>query len=260
MRKSRKSMLLLAALVALAGVQLGSFNAFAKNDKHEDKWEEKADKWEDKWEDKKDKWDDKWDDDWEDKWEDKWDDKEDKWEDKWDHDDDDDDDDWDDDHDHDDDWDDDHHHGGGDQGKTGGMVNVIYFCEETNTVWANGEIWAKGLVDGKGNVNSSELTNIPEGYQLKSVGDFYYDGGPELRIQVIPKSGGYVDVNYEYHNPKGYVEGTVVRNIWASQLVDGKGNVNSSELRDIPKGYHLRFLGDYYYNGDGMLEVEILKD
>ena len=67
------------------------------------------------------------------------------------------------------------------------MVNVIYFCEETNSVWANGEIWAKGLVDGKGNVNSSELKNIPEGYKLKIVGDFYYDGGKELRIQVVPK-------------------------------------------------------------------------
>ena len=39
--------------------------------------------------------------------------------------------------------------------------------------------WAAGLVDGKGNVNSSELKNIPEGYKLKVVGDFYYDGGAE---------------------------------------------------------------------------------
>ena len=45
---------------------------------------------------------------------------------------------------------------------------------------------AAGLVDGKGNVNSSELTNVPEGYKLKEVGDFYYDGGSELRIQIVP--------------------------------------------------------------------------
>ena len=43
-----------------------------------------------------------------------------------------------------------------------------------------------GPVDGKGNVNSSELTNVPEGYKLKEVGDFYYDGGAELRIQIVP--------------------------------------------------------------------------
>ena len=29
-------------------------------------------------------------------------------------------------------------------------------------------------------------TNVPEGYKLKEVGDFYYDGGSELRVQVVP--------------------------------------------------------------------------
>ena len=71
--------------------------------------------------------------------------------------------------------------------KLGGKVNVVYFCKETNSVWANGEIWAKGLVDGKGNVNSSELTTVPKGYKLKVVGDYYYDGGAELRVEVVPK-------------------------------------------------------------------------
>ena len=65
-----------------------------------------------------------------------------------------------------------------------GFISII--GEEENHVWANGEIWAAGLVDGKGNVNSSELTNVPEGYKLKEVGDFYYDGGSELRIQIVP--------------------------------------------------------------------------
>ncbi len=68
----------------------------------------------------------------------------------------------------------------------GGMVNVVYFCKETNSVWANGEIWAEGLVDGKGNVNSSEMTTIPAGYKLKVVGDYYYDGSDELRVEVVP--------------------------------------------------------------------------
>ena len=71
--------------------------------------------------------------------------------------------------------------------KLGGMVNVVYVCEEENHVWANGEIWAAGVsCRRKGNVNSSELTNVPEGYKLKEVGDFYYDGGSELRIQIVP--------------------------------------------------------------------------
>ena len=142
----------------------------------------------------------------------------------------------------------------------GGMVNVIYFWEENNTVWANGEIWAAGLINGKGNVNSSEMTNVPEGYELKILGDYYYDGSPELRVQVVPISGGYVTVEYFYRNPMGYIEGTIVDGIWASQLIDGKGNVNSSEMTGIPAGYHLKVLGDYYYGGEGNLKVEILKD
>ena len=135
-------------------------------------------------------------------WEDKW---ENKWKDKWD--DDDDDDDWDD-----DDWDDDddddrwpgnghhngHHNGNGNhnghhngnnngnnnnQEKKGGWVNVVYFCEEDNAVWAPGEIWAKGLVNGKGNVNSSEMTTVPKGYKLRVVGDYYYNAGDNsLRV------------------------------------------------------------------------------
>lgn len=82
--------------------------------------------------------------------------------------------------------------------KKAGWVNVVYFCEEDNTVWAPGEIWAKGLVNGKGNVNSSEITTVPEGYKLRVVGDYYYNGGDELRVEVIKEKtqGGRVNVVY----------------------------------------------------------------
>ena len=147
MRKRNITGLLFAAALVMAGSQMGVLESQARPH-HGDDWE--------------DRWEDRWDDD-------------------------------------DDDDDDDHHWGGGnhhhggnggnDDGEhrpaVGGFVNVVYFCEEDNTVWANGEIWAAGLVNGKGNVNSSELTNVPEGYKLKEVGDFYYDGGAELRIPVI---------------------------------------------------------------------------
>ena len=208
-------------------------------------------------------------DDWEDRWEDRWDDDDDE-DDRWDDDDDDDDDRWDDD---DDDDDDDHHWGGGnhhhggnggnDDGEhrpaVGGFVNVVYFCEEDNTVWANGEIWAAGLADGKGNVNSSELTNVPEGYKLKEVGDFYYDGGAELRIQIVPNvvKGGMVNVVYECKE-----ENHVWANgeIWAAGLVNGKGNVNSSELTNVPEGYKLKEVGDFYYDGGAELRIQVVPE
>ena len=135
---------------------------------------------------------------------------------------------------------------------------MVYFCEEDNTVWANGEIWAAGLINGKGNVNSSELTNIPEGYTLKQVGDFYYDGGSELRVQVVPKEkhGGMVNVVYfcEENN-------TVWANgeIWAAGLINGKGNVNSSELTTVPEGYKLKEVGDFYYDGGAELRIQVVQ-
>ncbi len=236
MRKQGMTGLLFAAAIVLAGVQFGSIDAEAKPH------------------DKKDRWEHKWDHDWDD---DDDDDDDDRWDDDWWDDDDDDDDRWDDDRWDDDDDDDDHHHGNDGNHTKGGMVNVVYFCEETNSVWANGEIWAAGLVDGKGNVNSSELTTVPKGYKLKVVGDFYYDGGAELRIEVVPekKLGGMVNVVYFCEETNSvWANGE----IWAKGLVDGKGNVNSSELTTVPKGYKLRRVGDFYYDGGAELRIEVV--
>ena len=244
MRKRNLTGLLFAAAFVMAGTQFGSVEAQARPHHGED-WE---DRWEDRWDD--DRWDDDDDDDcWDDDDDDRWDD------DRWDDDDD-------------DRWEGGHGHGNGNHGggnnsehrpAAGGAVNVVYFCEEDNTVWANGVIWAAGLVDGKGNVNSSELTNVPEGYKLKEVGDFYYDGGSELRIQVVPehKYGGMVNVVYVCEE-----ENHVWANgeIWAAGLVDGKGNVNSSELTNVPEGYKLKEVGDFYYDGGAELRIQIVPE
>ena len=244
MKKSNVMGLLFASAFLLAGTQLGAIQAEARPHDKNEKWEEKWNngRWGD-WDDDDDDDDDKWHGNGHGHGHDKWDD--DKWDDdKWD------DDKWDDD---DDDDDDDHRP----EHTYGGMVNVVYFCEETNSVWANGEIWAAGLVDGKGNVNSSELKNIPEGYKLKVVGDFYYDGGAELRIQVVPEHtyGGMVNVVY-FCEETNHVWAN--GEIWAAGLVDGKGNVNSSELTTIPAGFKLKVVGDFYYDGGDELRVEVV--
>ena len=239
MRKQNLVGFLFAAALLLAGSQFGSIEAQARPN-HWDDWE---DRWEDRWDDDDDDDDDdRWDDDDDD------DDDDDRWDDDW----------W---EDH---WGNNGHHGGhgGNHGNNnqpvkGGMVNVVYFCEEDNSVWANGEIWAAGLIDGKGNVNSSELTTVPKGYKLKIVGDFYYDGGAELRIQVVPeqKLGGMVNVVYFCEEDNSvWANGE----IWAAGLVDGKGNVNSSELTTVPKGYKLKEVGDFYYDGGAELRIQVV--
>ena len=101
MRKRSLTSLLFAAAVVMAGTQLGSVEAQAKP--------HHGHGWEDRWDDDDD--DDRWDDD-----DDRWDDDDDRW----------------------DDDDDGHWDNNGDHcPAAGGAVNVVYFCEEDNTVWAN---------------------------------------------------------------------------------------------------------------------------
>ena len=108
-------------------------------------------------------------------------------------------------------------------------------------------------------MNSSEMTTVPEGYKLRVVGDYYYNGGDELRVEVIKEKtqGGRVNVVYYCEE-----DNTVWApgEIWAKGLVNGKGNVNSSEMTTVPKGYHLKVVGDYYYDGGSELRVRIVKD
>ena len=133
------------------------------------------------------------------------------------------------------------------------------FTQNGNTVWAPGEIWAKGLVNGKGNVNSSEMTTVPKGYHLKVVGDYYYDGGSELRVRIVKddtKTGGWVNVVY-YCKEDNTV--WAPGQIWAEGLVDGKGTINCTEMTTVPAGYRLKVVGDYYYDGTGDFRVQIVK-
>ena len=109
-------------------------------------------------------------------------------------------------------------------------------------MWAPGEIWAKGLVNGKGNVNSSEMTTVPEGYKLRVVGDYYYNGGDELRVEVIKEKTQGGRVNVVYYCEGGQHRVGPRRRSGPEGLVNGKGNVNSSEMTTVPKGYHRRSL------------------
>ncbi len=159
---------------------------------------------------------------------------------------------------HDHDWDDDDKDD--DDVAEGGWVNVVYYCDRGDTTdeWDAVKVWAKALEDGKGNVNSSELHGIPQNYELRFVGDFYYNGRDELHVEVIPtyEEGGWVNVVYYYVNGSKTTEWTN-KKFWTDSLEDGKGNVNHSEFPKVPHGYELCKVGDYYYNGEAELRVEV---
>ena len=103
------------------------------------------------------------------------------------------------------------------------------------------------------NVNSSQLTDIPEGYKLVRVGDFTINDG-WIFVEVRPAGVKTVGVNYwDIDNNCQVKESSVV--------VDADAiHVNSSALTDIPAGYELVWTGDYRIY-DGWIFVELrLKD
>ena len=38
-----------------------------------------------------------------------------------------------------------------------------------------------------GTINCTEMTTVPAGYRLKVVGDYYYDGTGDFRVQIVKK-------------------------------------------------------------------------
>ena len=126
-------------------------------------------------------------------------------------------------------------------------VGVNYWDVENDKQAGEGEV----TVDADAwNVNSSELTDIPEGYELTVVGDFAINDGwifVSVRPVVTTKTVG---VNYwDVENGKQAGEGEVTVDADAT-------NVNTSALTDIPEGYELATLGDISIN-DGWIYVEV---
>ena len=126
-------------------------------------------------------------------------------------------------------------------------VGVNYWDVENDKQAGEGEV----TVDADAwNVNSSELTDIPEGYELTVVGDFAINDGwifVSVRPVVTTKTVG---VNYwDVENGKQAGEGEVTVDADAT-------NVNTSALTDVPEGYELATLGDVSIN-DGWIYVEV---
>mgnify|MGYP000027184843 CR=1 FL=1 len=100
------------------------------------------------------------------------------------------------------------------------------------------------------NVNTNDLTDVPEGYEIVWVGDTQINDGwifVELRPVATTKTVG---LNYwDVVNNKQVSEGSVV--------VDSKAtSVNTSTFTDVPEGYELVWKGDLPIM-DGWVWVEV---
>ncbi len=100
------------------------------------------------------------------------------------------------------------------------------------------------------NVNTSDLTDIPEGYELVNVGDVQINDG-WIFVEVRPvATTKVIGVNYwDVVNNEQVAEGEAI-------VAADAWNVNSSALVDIPEGYELVNVGDFQIN-DGWIYVEV---
>ena len=101
------------------------------------------------------------------------------------------------------------------------------------------------------NVNSSALTDIPEGYELVWTGDFQInDGWVWVEVRPVDAETKTVGLNYwDIVNNKQVAEGSLTVDADATM-------VNTSTFKDIPAGYELVWTGDLPIV-DGWVWVEV---
>ena len=127
-------------------------------------------------------------------------------------------------------------------------VGVNYWDIVNNEQAGEGEVTVAADAT---NVNSSALTDIPEGYELVNVGDFAItDGWIYVEVRPVDAETKTVGLNYwDVVNNKQVAEGSVTVAADATM-------VNTSTFKDIPEGYELVWEGDLQIN-DGWVWVEV---
>ena len=102
-------------------------------------------------------------------------------------------------------------------------------------------------LDKNGVFNTSSLTDVPAGYELTTVGDFSEGdanaaGNIVLKVQKVKQQYAYikyVDADADYVVGYGVAK------------LDEDGKFNTSDLQDVPDGYELTTVGDFFANADG---------
>ena len=114
-------------------------------------------------------------------------------------------------------------------------------------------------LDENGIFNTSSLQDVPEGYELTTVGDFSAAdvneaGNVVLKVQKIQQEYTYV----QYVDAEGGY--TVAYGVaWLNEY----GYFNTGDLQDVPEGYELVTVGDFTPNADGsdvILKVQKVKE
>ena len=127
-------------------------------------------------------------------------------------------------------------------------IGVNYWDTENNVQAGEGKVT---VAADAYKVNTSALTDIPEGYELVNTGDIEINDGwiyVEVKKAATTKEVG---VNYYIPAEDRYVEGKVT--VAADSI-----HVNTSVLTDIPAGYEVVWTGDVLIY-DNWIYVELRK-
>ena len=139
----------------------------------------------------------------------------------------------------------------------GQTIAVDYWDQETQSIVGHGTAVAE---DGAYNLNTSTLTNIPEGYELATLGDVNIGYGAlvELRktetasVVSIEKISTDVTMNIQFKEGDEVVAG--------GDYTVPAGTQNYSVLEKyVPKGYKMTVSGDFFAEEGGHLVVNIEK-
>ncbi|WP_279139290.1 hypothetical protein [Faecalicoccus pleomorphus] len=128
-------------------------------------------------------------------------------------------------------------------------IGVNYWDVVNNEQAGTGEV----IVDADAyKVNTSALTDVPEGYEIANTGDIQInDGWIYVEVRKAPTTKT-VGVNY-------YDRENAVQVDESEVTVDADATyVNTSALKDVPEGYELVETGDLQIN-DGWIYVEVRK-
>lgn len=130
----------------------------------------------------------------------------------------------------------------------------VSYIQEDGTPFENG-IETIELDAGATTFNTSILKAVPKGYEIAEVGDRYIGDNDTINIVVRPVKAEKktVYVSYIHEDDKTPFENGIEK----IELDADATTFSSSVLKEVPKGYELCEVGDYYIGDGDTINVEV---
>ena len=132
--------------------------------------------------------------------------------------------------------------------ENGQTVTVDYWDQETQSIVGHGTV----VVDGDAySINTTTLTDIPEGYELATLGDVKIENGALVELRKVEADADVI-MNIQFKDGDEVVAG--------GDYTVPAGVQNYSVLAQyVPEGYQMTASGDFYAEAGKHLEVNVQK-